>query len=149
MKKFWQQFLVEDWVVTIISIPLLIIAGFAYYLPEISIPSDLRSWGAWADMGKLWLPNEIEVYGCGIRSNVCQTTGFWFPEAGLSIQFPWFANNCENRIKRNSSNGRCNWWLSSVASGHSTTVCLVNNSGHAHNYAATIASIYAPLCFCI
>ena len=104
---------------------------------------------AWADMGKLWLPNEIEVYGCGIRSNVCQTTGFWFPEAGLSIQFPWFANNCENRIKRNSSNGRCIWWLSSVASGHSTTVCLVNNSGHAHNYAATSASIYAPLCFCI
>lgn len=103
----------------------------------------------WADMGKLWLPNEIEVYGCGIRSNVCQTQGFWFPEAGLSIQFPWFANNCENRIKRNSSNGRCGWWLSSVASNTSTNVCIVNSYGNAGHNAATHASVYAPLCFCI
>lgn len=55
MKKFWQQFLVEDWVVVIMSIPLLFIAGFAYYFPEISIPSDLRSLGAWADMGVLFI----------------------------------------------------------------------------------------------
>ena len=103
----------------------------------------------WADMGKLWLPNEIEVYGCGIRSNVCQTQGFWFPEAGLSIQFPWFANNCENRIKRRIDNGRCNWWLSSVASNNSTGVCYVANYGLASGYAATDATVYAPLCFCI
>lgn len=103
----------------------------------------------WADMGKLWLPNEIEVYGCGIRSNVCQTQGFWFPEAGLSIQFPWFANNCENRIKRRIDNGRCIWWLSPVASYNSTYVCGVHISGYASSYAATIATIYAPLCFCI
>lgn len=55
MKKFWQQFLVEDWVVVIMSIPLLLIAGFAYYFPEISIPSDLRTLGAWADMGVLFI----------------------------------------------------------------------------------------------
>lgn len=103
----------------------------------------------WADMGKLWLPNEIEVYGCGIRSNVCQTAGFWFPEAGLSIQFPWFANNCENRIKRRIDNGRCYWWLSSVASSGSAYVCLVDYYGFAGSYAAASATIYAPLCFCI
>ena len=103
----------------------------------------------WADMGKLWLPNEIEVYGCGIRSNVCQTAGFWFPEAGLSIQFPWFANNCEHRIKKNSSGGRCNWWLSSVASNDSTSVCFVNGLGAADSLAATSAAICVPLCFCI
>lgn len=102
----------------------------------------------WADMGKLWLPNEIEVYGCGIRSNVCQTQGF-FPEAGLSIQFPWFANNCENRIKRRIDNGRCLWWLSSVASSDSTHVCYVNSNGNANSLAATYAAIRAPLCFCI
>ena len=105
-------------------------------------------WG-WADMGKLWLPNEIEVYGCGIRSNTCQTAGYWFPEAGLSIQFPWFANNCEHRIKKNSTGGRCNWWLSSVASYNSTHVCNVYNYGGANSYGATHAAIYVPLCFCI
>ena len=103
----------------------------------------------WLDMGKLWLPNEIEVYGCGIRSNVCQTAGFWFPEAGLSIHFPWFANNCENRIKRNSTNGRCTWWLSSVASNTSTAVCTVSSPGDAGARVAAYASVYAPLCFCI
>jgi len=103
----------------------------------------------WGDMGKLWLPNEIEVYGCGIRSNLCQTAGFWFPEAGLSIQFPWFANNCEHRIKRNSTGGRCSWWLSAAASYYTTYVCSVSGHGLAGSYLATHASIFVPLCFCI
>ncbi|MBO5700422.1 MAG: putative sulfate exporter family transporter, partial [Bacteroidales bacterium] len=55
MKNFWQKFLVEDWIVTFISIPLLIIAGFAYYLPAVSIPSDLRSLEAWGNLGFLFL----------------------------------------------------------------------------------------------
>lgn len=103
----------------------------------------------WADMGKLWLPNEIEVYGCGIRSNLSQTQGYWFPEAGLSIQFPWFANNCENRIKKNSTGGRCHWWLSSAASNNSTHVCYVGYSGYADSNVATNANVCLPLCFCI
>ncbi len=103
----------------------------------------------WTDMGKLWLPNEVEVYGCGIRSNLSQTSGFWFPEAGLSIQFPWFANNCEHRVKRNSSGARCSWWLSAPASINTTSVCYVNNSGDAGSLNATYSSIFLPLCFCI
>ena len=55
MKKFWQQFLVEDWVVVIISLPILLIAAFAYFLPSISIPSDLSTWEAWGNMGFLFL----------------------------------------------------------------------------------------------
>lgn len=104
---------------------------------------------AWEDMGKLWLPNEIEVYGCGIRSNLCQTAGFWFPEAGLSIQFPWFANNCGHRIKKRSDGARCGWWLSSVAGNTSGYACHVNSNGNADSHACTYATIYAPLCFCI
>ena len=103
----------------------------------------------WADMGKLWLPNEVEVYGCGIRSNLSQTSGFWFPEAGLSIQFPWFANNCEHRVKRNSSGARCSWWLSAPASNDATAVCYVHSSGIADSFRATHSGIFLPLCFCI
>ena len=55
MKKFWQQFLVEDWVVVIISLPILLIAAFAYFLPSISIPSDLSTREAWGNMGFLFL----------------------------------------------------------------------------------------------
>ena len=103
----------------------------------------------WGDMGKLWLPNEYEVYGCAVRSNLSQTEGFWHPEAGLSIQFPWFANNCEHRIKKNSSGSRCYWWLSSAASDGATGVCIVNGGGVATGYSATVAAICLPLCFCI
>ena len=103
----------------------------------------------WTDMGKLWLPNEVEVYGCGIRSNLSQTSGFWFPEAGLSIQFPWFANNCEHRVKRNSSGARCSWWLSAPASYYATIVCNVSDDGAANSNNATNSSIFLPLCFCI
>lgn len=103
----------------------------------------------WGDMGKLWLPNEYEVYGCAVRSNLSQTEGFWHPEAGLSIQFPWFANNCEHRIKKNSSGSRCDWWLSSAASDYTTLVCHVNSYGHAIDYSAAFAAICLPLCFCI
>lgn len=104
---------------------------------------------AWGDGGKLWLPNEYEVYGCAVRSNLCQTAGFWHPEAGLSIQFPWFANNCEHRIKRLSTGGRTSWRLSCPASYTTTLVCLVNSTGFADSYLASHAGIYLPLCFCI
>ena len=103
----------------------------------------------WGDMGKLWLPNEYEVYGCAVRSNLSQTEGFWHPEAGLSIQFPWFANNCEHRIKKNSSGSRCHWWLSSAASSGTTSVCIVSYYGLANSYSAAYAAFCLPLCFCI
>jgi len=107
-------------------------------------------WG-WDDEPKLTLRNEIEIYGCGIRSNLSQTTGFWFPEAGLSIQLPGYANNCENRIKyvAGSETSRCSWWLSSAASHSSSGVCIVSGHGHANGNSATNTYVYLPLCFCI
>ena len=102
---------------------------------------------AWGDMGKLWLPSEIEVYGCGIRSNLCLTSGFWFPEAGLSIQFPWFANNCNHRCKKDGNGVRMAWWLSSAVSHSSHYSCSVNGYGHATSTSCSNADIYVPLCF--
>ncbi|MBR6496291.1 MAG: putative sulfate exporter family transporter, partial [Rikenellaceae bacterium] len=55
MKKYLEKFLVEDWVVTFISVPLLILAGFAYYLPTITIPSELHSLSAWGNMAALFI----------------------------------------------------------------------------------------------
>ena len=107
-------------------------------------------WG-WDDEPKLTLRNEVEIYGCQIRSNTCQTAGWWNPEAGLSIQFPWYANNCEHRIKyvAGSNTSRCTWWLSSVASDHTSTVCGVSGTGDALSDSATNTNVYLPLCFCI
>ena len=57
MKKLIDSFKTEDWVVTFISIPLLVLAGFASYLPGKgpSVPSDLSNAGAWLNIGVLCL----------------------------------------------------------------------------------------------
>ena len=55
MSKFTEKFLTEDWVVVLVSIPLLLIAGLAYFLPSISIPSDLASAKAWGNIATLFV----------------------------------------------------------------------------------------------
>ena len=103
-------------------------------------------WG-WADMGKLWLPNEIEVYGTQIRSNLCQTNGYWNPEANLSVQYPWFAASITNRIKYMSNGARATWWLSSAASRGTGYACGVTGAGSATSVATTYTVVRVPLCF--
>lgn len=43
MEKFLKKFLVEDWVVTVLSIPLLVVAGLASFLPKgaLKVPENL------------------------------------------------------------------------------------------------------------
>lgn len=101
----------------------------------------------WGDMGKLWLPNEIEVYGTQIRSNLGYAQGYWNPEANIAVAYPIYLGSGRNRIKRVSSGGRSNWWLSSAGSSHSTSVCYVGSGGGAGSNSATYASVRCPLCF--
>ena len=101
----------------------------------------------WGDMGKLWLPNEIEVYGTQIRSNLGYAQGYWNPEANIAVAYPIYLGSGRNRIKRVSSGGRSNWRLSSADGNSSAGVCYVNNSGNAGSNNATNAGIRCPLCF--
>ncbi len=57
MKKRIEQFKTEDWVVTFISIPLLVLAGFASFLPEKGpkVPAVLTTGEAWINIGVLFL----------------------------------------------------------------------------------------------
>lgn len=101
----------------------------------------------WGDMGKLWLPNEIEVYGTQIRSNLGYGQGYWNPEANIAVAYPIYLGSGRNRIKRVSSGGRSSWWLSSAGSHYSTDVCGVGSHGPAYSHGATNASFRCPLCF--
>ena len=101
----------------------------------------------WTDMGKLWLPNEIEVYGTQIRSNLGYVQGYWNPEANMGVSYPLYVNSGRNRIKRVSNGDRSTWWLSSVGGNDPTHVCLVNGIGHADGNLATRTGIRCPLCF--
>lgn len=66
MKNFWKQFLVEDWVVTLLATPLLIVAGLAGLFPEIkdiiTIPSTLKTTDAWISVGALFLIALLVLY---------------------------------------------------------------------------------------
>ena len=101
----------------------------------------------WGDMGKLWLPNEIEVYGTQIRSNLGYAQGYWNPEANIAVAYPIYLGSGRNRIKRVSSGGRSTWWLSSAESGNSADVCGVGNLGNAASFIAAYAGIRCPFCF--
>lgn len=66
MKNFFKPILVEDWVVTLLSIPLLILAGLAGEYPTIksviAIPSTLATADAWIGVGALFLIALVVLY---------------------------------------------------------------------------------------
>ncbi len=85
--------------------------------------TDSNGW-SWADIGKVWSLSETEVYG----QLVWGTKGY---SVGLDCQFDLFRDTA-HRL-----NGtRSHWWLRSVSSGSSSSVCNVNNRGTADCYDA-------------
>lgn len=88
--------------------------------------SDSNSW-SWQDIGKVWSPSEMEVYGCPVWG----TKGY---SVGFDCQFDLFRDTA-HRL-----NGtRCHWWLRSVLGGSSSYVCCVHNNGNAYCNSATTA----------
>ena len=80
--------------------------------------SDSNSW-SWQDIGKVWSPSEMEVYGCPVWG----TKGY---SVGFDCQFDLFRDTA-HRV----NGSRCPWWLRSVMGGSSSHVCYVNDSGGA------------------
>ena len=88
--------------------------------------NDSNNW-SWQDIGKVWSPSEMEVYGCPVWG-----TPGW--SVGFDCQFDLF-HDTAHRI-----NGtRCLWWLRSVASGSASGVCYVGSYGYADYTSATYA----------
>ena len=88
--------------------------------------SDSNSW-SWQDIGKVWSPSEMEVYGCPVWG----TKGY---SVGFDCQFDLFRDTA-HRL-----NGtRYYWWLRSVMGGSSSYVCCVSSYGYASCHSATSA----------
>ncbi len=62
MKIFWYNLLVEDWVVVMLSIPLLILCACGQYLPTISIPSNMLEADAWGKIAMLFVIAIVTLY---------------------------------------------------------------------------------------
>ncbi len=54
MKSYFQKLLVEDWVVVMLSIPLLLLCAFGSYLPSISIPTNMLEASSWGKIAMLF-----------------------------------------------------------------------------------------------
>lgn len=89
------------------------------------------------NLGKLWFPAEMEVYGCPVwGSKDYGVVGF--------IQYPLFMGNMRRVKKRNGSRG--SWWLLSPYTG-TTGWCYVSYNGRADSSGASAGWIVAPVCF--
>jgi uncharacterized integral membrane protein (TIGR00698 family) len=55
MKSYFQKLLVEDWVVVMLSIPLLLLCAFGSYLPSISIPTNMLEASSWGKIAMLFI----------------------------------------------------------------------------------------------
>lgn len=98
---------------------------------------------AWNNMGKLWVPTEVEMFGNTFWGNVGWTGG-----GGCNLQYPIFYGGAKHIIKgAGNGGGRCTWWEASAHSQSATAVCSVDGTGVAGYYIATYGGIYAPLCF--
>lgn len=101
--------------------------------------SNNNSWG-WQDMGKLWIPSEIEVYGHGVwADNPWDKGGF--------VQYPIFNCNMRRVKGLGDGGGRGTWWLISAYAGATGYFCLVSASGNASNSSASSAWVGLPVCF--
>lgn len=90
---------------------------------------------SWADLGKIWSPSEMEVYGCPVWGSKGYSVGF-------DSQFPIFTDTA-SRI----AGGRVTWWLRSVVGGSSSGACGVSSRGCANYYAPTYDWVRPLPCF--
>ena len=105
---------------------------------------DSNSWD-WREMGLLWLPTEIEIYGHPAWGTIDA------PNQGVAIgsyvHYPLFTNNMK-RVKGNGHIGVRHWyWLATVRGGFSTHVAAINHGGNAHHATAGDAMGRVPVCF--
>lgn len=100
------------------------------------ILSDDNSWGR-ANIGKLWFPTEVEVYGCPVWGS---NGGYGL---GGSIQYPLFMGNMR-RLKKLNGN-RYTWWL--LSPDTSKSWCGVYDTGVAYFNTVSANWVAAPVCF--
>jgi len=103
---------------------------------------DDNNWD-WRDIGFLWIPGEIEVFGINMWGSVVPSL------PGRSVggfrQYPLF-EQAGKRTKGVNIGGRLNWWLLNARGGSSTSVSNVSSNGIPNETAASSA-IHTPVCF--
>ena len=92
---------------------------------------------SWADLGKIWSPSEMEVYGCPVWGTKGYSVGFDCKFALFTDTASWINGNRVNR------------WLRSVAGGSSSSACCVSYYGYANSHSVSNDWIRPWPCFLI
>ena len=122
-----------DWLKSVI-IDKRVLLGKRYSTS--GVLSNENGWG-WVNLGKLWFPAEMEVYGCPVWGGKDYGVGGF-------IQYPLFMGNMRRVKKRNGSGAH--WWLLSPYT-NTAGWCHVDASGYAANRRASYAWLAAAVCF--
>lgn len=94
----------------------------------------------WKNIGKLWVPSEIEYYGFigyGTRKGVSVGTDHIYP----------LLRDGKMRIKRKSGADRLDFWLRRAYSGGSTHATFCSSGGGAAHTECAITWVATPVCF--
>ena len=93
----------------------------------------------WYNIGKLWLPNEVEICGHDVFSSTP------FSIAGAMAMYPIFEK--QNNVKRRNS--RLNWWTANTANSSSGNWIAISANGNFYSTPASGSSgnVYVPVCF--
>ena len=114
--------------------------GMRAYLMTMAAGAAAPTAGEWADRGRLFLPEEREVYGAPVRDPAPNTIAQM-----LYNQWPIFVGSSRHIIKGAGNGGsRTYWWLETASSA--TTFAFVTGHGLAYSNPAS-AAYRAPLCF--
>ena len=98
-----------------------------------------NSW-SWEDIGKLWAPSEVEVYGF----NCWGTHGY---SVGFDVQYPIFNNRASNRLCYTPDGSRTPYWLRTVSDPYSGFAAYVGSDGTCNSHSTVYATIRAALGF--
>nr|MBQ4457136.1 hypothetical protein [Clostridia bacterium] len=114
--------------------------GMRAYLMTMAAGAAAPTAGEWADRGRLFLPEEREVYGAPVRDPAPNTVAQM-----LYNQWPIFVGSSRHIIKGAGNGGsRTNWWLETAYSAAYFAVA----SGYGTAYYSYASSAFrAPLCF--
>ena len=105
---------------------------------------DNNSWD-FRDIGFLWLPSEMEVFGTNVWGSIFSPNQGW--SVGGYRKYPIFDLTGKLRKGAGHNGTRSNWWFSTPRGSHTATIARVSSHGIASFNNAAVTSVHVPICF--
>lgn len=88
--------------------------------------------GGWTDIGYIWFPTEVEIWGRGVWGN---------------ITFDTMGSRQYDSFRQNTQSGRSPFWTITQCLGNTTYSCAYEATGIPERKNTSVVSPYMPVCF--